>query len=83
MKRIVPVPDGFSVDLPELNLIINISPFPVIRPIAIDSKPYDVEDHLVWVHLDATHFGLFDRKLLNIHRCPTCGQEWRHEGEIT
>jgi hypothetical protein len=84
MKTIIPVPDGFSVDLPNFSLIVNISPFPVIKPVLVVSpsaEVYEIEDHLVWVKLDKNHFGLFNRKQLNIHRCPTCGQEWKHEGE--
>jgi hypothetical protein len=76
MKKIVPVPDGFSVDIPDFNLVFNVSPFPVIKPVVLTETPYEVEDHLVWVHMNNKLYGLFDRKVLNKHRCPTCGGEF-------
>lgn len=79
MKRIISIPFGFSVDVPDYNLVFNVSPFPIIKPIIVTTEPYEVEDHLVWVKLHSKHFGLFERKVLNINRCPTCGQEWHHE----
>ena len=84
MKTIISVPDGFSVDLPNFDLVFNVSPFPTLRAILVVSpsaKVYEIEDHLVWVKLDATHYGLFERKSLNKYRCPTCGQEWKREEE--
>jgi hypothetical protein len=81
MIQIRQVPPGFSVDLPGFNLVYNISPFPVLKPIVVAYSPYDVENHLVWIKLDASHYGLFEHKQLDYRRCPTCGQAWNHEGE--
>lgn len=82
--KTIPVPDGFSVNLPDFSLVFNVSPFPTIKPVQVVTsliEVYDVDDHLVWVKLSKDHFGLFNRKQLNFYRCPTCGQEWHHEGE--
>ena len=81
MKEIIQVPDGFSVELGSYKLVRNISPFPVISAHGVTQEPYDVEDRLVWVQLKPKLYGLFERKFLNPHRCPTCGQAWNPEGE--
>jgi len=83
MIQIRQIPPGFSADIPDYNLVFNVSPFPIIRPIGISEKPYDVEAHLVWVQFKSNLYGLFDSKVLNFNRCPTCGQAWNPEGDVT
>lgn len=81
MIKIISIPEGFSLDLTEYNLVYNISPFPSIKPKALMKEPYEVDSGLVWVKLDSWTYGLFERKALNPFRCPTCGQAWSHHEE--
>ena len=81
MKKIISIPDGFSLDLTEYNLVINVSPFPTLKPLALMTEPYETEEGLVWVKLDSRTYGLFELKMLNPYRCPTCGQAWSHHEE--
>ena len=68
------IPDIFSLEWPSLNLVLNISPFPVVKPVEVTHNPYPTESNMVWVELVKDTYGLFLKE--NLHQtCPTCGRK--------
>jgi hypothetical protein len=68
------IPAMYSLELPSLRLVYNISPFPAVSAIKITGKPYAIGQDQIWIELMKGTYGLFLKSELH-QRCPTCGRE--------
>jgi len=75
--KVIPIPPMFSLEMPSLNLVHNLSPFSTIKPKKISTEPFPVDSSMIWIALIKDLCGLFLKEDLFLHqKCPTCGREF-------
>lgn len=77
MAKVIPIPEGFSVELPSHDLVYDVSPFPVAKCFMLKERPIEGEgEEFVWVKVTSSQVGLFMKEdLSRAKKCPTCGRE--------
>ncbi len=77
----ITLPDGFSLDFPSYDLVLNVSPFPVFKCRALVEKPYEAPNDFLWIKINPNLFGLYEKKIFINMTCPTCGRPFNGSGD--
>jgi hypothetical protein len=69
----ITLPEGFSIELPSYNLVLNVSPFPTFKCLAIAEQPVDTNPDTIWIKFKPNLFLQFERSIFSL-QCPLCGK---------
>lgn len=80
-KNYLEIPDGYSIDLPSHDLVLNVSPFPSFKCLEIvnDSNKITPNGEDIWIKISSKTFCRYKKDSLFAAMCPLCGRPFHEE----